>query len=188
VDTEALKKSLLKKFQEVSGDRLQKIQLGVIELEKPTAAEAAEEVARELHTMKGEARMLGLAAVGQVAHACEDLLKANREGRAATQVATDLLLQACDALSDLIDDLAGAQSGTEISAAICQALARASGAPVPPLHPGGKAPSGLKAPPPPPPPEKRAPAVPPAEPPPQPAPAAAAPEGAPAADDPAAAQ
>ncbi|HVE87632.1 MAG TPA: response regulator [Myxococcales bacterium] len=189
MDTEALKKSLLKKFQEVSGDRLQKIQLGVIELEKPTAAEAAEEVARELHTMKGEARMLGLSAVGQMAHAAEDLLKANREGRAATQVATDLLLQACDALSDLIDDLAGAQSGTEISAAICQALARASGAPVPPLHPGGKAPSGLKAPPPPPPPpEKRAPAVPPAEPPPQPAPAAAAPEGAPAADEPAAAQ
>ena len=147
MDTEALKKSLLKKFQEVSGDRLQKIQLGVIELEKPTAAEAAEEVARELHTMKGEARMLGLSAVGQMAHACEDLLKANREGRAPTQVATDLLLQACDALSDLIEDLAGAYGGTELSTSICQALARASGAPLPPLHPGGKAGSGPKRPP-----------------------------------------
>jgi len=146
LDTDALKKSLLKKFQEVSGDRLQKIQLGVIELEKPTAAEAAEEVARELHTMKGEARMLGLSAVGQLAHACEDLLKANREGRAATSVATDLLLQACDALSDLIEDLPGAQAGSDASAAICQSLAMASGAPVPPLNPK-RAPSGPKVPP-----------------------------------------
>lgn len=151
MDTEALKKSLLKKFQEVSGDRLQKIQLGVIELEKPTAAEAAEEVARELHTMKGEARMLGLAAVGQMAHACEDLLKANREGRAATNVAADLLLQACDALADLIEDLSGAQAGNEASAAICQALAKASGAPLPPLNPArpGSGPKVAPRPPPP---------------------------------------
>jgi len=147
VDTEALKKSLLKKFQEISGDRLQKIQLGVLELEKATGAAAADEVARELHTMKGEARMLGLSAVGQLAHACEDLLKAHREGRASTAVATDLLLQGCDALSDLLDDMAGAQSGTEASASICEVLARAAGAPIPPLHPGGKASSGLKTPP-----------------------------------------
>jgi chemotaxis protein histidine kinase CheA len=146
LDTEALKKSLLKKFQEVSGDRLQKIQLGVIELEKPTAAEAAEEVARELHTMKGEARMLGLAAVGQIAHACEDLLKATREGKTAANVATDLLLQACDALSDLIEDIAAATSGNDFSLVICQSLAGASGAKVPPLHPGRSG-SGPKVPP-----------------------------------------
>src|SRR5437868_6593168 len=146
MDTEALKKSLLKKFQEVTADRLQKIQLGVLDLEKETAAQAAEDVARELHTMKGEARMLGLAAVGQLAHACEDLLKANREGRAATSVATDLLLQACDALSDLIEDIPGAQAGSGASAAICQALAAASGAPIPPLNPR-RAPSGPKVPP-----------------------------------------
>ena len=79
MDTEALKKSLLSKFVEVTGDRLQTIQLGAIDLEKADAAQAAENVARELHTMKGEARMLGLAAVGQLAHACEDLLKANRD-------------------------------------------------------------------------------------------------------------
>ena len=101
MDTEALKKSLLKKFEEVTADRLTKIQLGAIDLEKPNAAQAADEVARELHTMKGEARMLGLAAVGQVAHAAEDLLKASREGKAKTSVATDLLLRACDVVTDL---------------------------------------------------------------------------------------
>ncbi len=136
MDTEALKKSLLKKFVEVTGDRLQKIQLGVIDLEKPTAAQAADDVARELHTMKGEARMLGLAAIGQLAHAAEDLLKAMREGKATTRVATDLLLRACDSLSDLLEDTGGAQAGTDATLAMVSALAEASGHPVPALHPG----------------------------------------------------
>ncbi|MFL5352419.1 hybrid sensor histidine kinase/response regulator [Archangium sp.] len=127
MDTESLKKSLLSKFQEVSADRLQKIQLGVLDLEKPTADQAADEVARELHTMKGEARMLGLAAIGQLAHAAEDVLKAERDGRTATEVATDLLLRACDTISDLLEDSEGAQSGTPASQEMVEALASASG-------------------------------------------------------------
>ena len=77
MDTEALKKSLLTKFVEVTQDRLQAIQLGVLDLEKAEAERGAEAVARELHTMKGEARMLGLAAIGQLAHCCEDVLRAD---------------------------------------------------------------------------------------------------------------
>src|SRR5688572_15838455 len=135
MDTEALKRSLLKKFQEVTADRLQKIQLGVIDLEKPTAAQAAEDVARELHTMKGEARMLGLAAIGQLAHAAEDLLKSERDGKTPTRVATDLLLRACDTLSDLVDDLPSAQTGTPATEQMCTDMAQVSGHPVPSLGP-----------------------------------------------------
>ncbi|HEX8697936.1 MAG TPA: response regulator [Myxococcaceae bacterium] len=134
MDTEALKKSLLKKFQEVSADRLQKIQLGVLDLEKPNAEQAADDVARELHTMKGEARMLGLAGIGQLAHAAEDVLRAEREKKAATEVATDLLLRACDTLSDLLEDLPAAHTGTPASEEMCKALAAASGSPIPPLN------------------------------------------------------
>jgi len=134
MDTEALKKSLLKKFQEVSADRLQKIQLGVLDLEKPNAEQAADDVARELHTMKGEARMLGLAGIGQLTHAAEDVLRAEREGKAATEVATDLLLRACDTLSDLLEDLPAAHTGTPSSEEMCKALAAASGSPIPPLN------------------------------------------------------
>ncbi|WP_224371272.1 hybrid sensor histidine kinase/response regulator [Hyalangium versicolor] len=148
MDTEALKKSLLKKFQEVTADRLQKIQLGVLDLEKETAEQAAEDVARELHTMKGEARMLGLAAIGQLAHAAEDVLRAEREGKTATEVATDLLLRACDVLSDLIEDLPAAHTGTPISEEMVQALAAASGHPAPTLS--GKAAPAKPAPTPPP--------------------------------------
>jgi two-component system chemotaxis sensor kinase CheA len=133
MDTQSLKKSLLQKFQEVSADRLQKIQLGVLDLEKPTADQAADEVARELHTMKGEARMLGLAAIGQLAHAAEDVLRAERDGRTATEVATDLLLRACDTISDLLEDTEGAQSGTPASQEMVEALSAASGHAPPPI-------------------------------------------------------
>ncbi|MDC0707892.1 response regulator [Stigmatella sp. ncwal1] len=148
MDTEALKKSLLKKFQEVTADRLQKIQLGVLDLEKDNADQAADDVARELHTMKGEARMLGLAAIGQLAHAAEDMLRAERDGKTATEVATDLLLRACDVLSDLTDDLPGAHTGTEASEEMCKTLASVSGHPMPPL--GNKPPQPRPAPSPPP--------------------------------------
>ena len=141
MDTEALKKSLLKKFQEVTADRLQKIQLGVIDLEKPTAAQAAEDVARELHTMKGEARMLGLPAIGHLAHAAEDLLRSEREGKTATRLAADLLLRACDTLSDLIDDLAVAQTGGPDVDEMCRALSAASGHALPVGAPGSHAPA-----------------------------------------------
>jgi two-component system chemotaxis sensor kinase CheA len=137
MDTEALKKSLLKKFQEVTADRLQKIQLGVLDLEKETAAQAADDVARELHTMKGEARMLGLGAIGQLAHCAEDVLRSEREGKTATQVATDLLLRACDVLSDLIEDMPAAHMGTPASEEMVKALVDASGHPAPPVS--GKA-------------------------------------------------
>lgn len=134
MDTEALKKSLLKKFQEVTADRLQKIQLGVLDLEKETADQAADDVARELHTMKGEARMLGLAAIGQLAHAAEDVLRAEREGRTATEIATDVMLRACDVLSDLIEDLSGANTGTSASEDIVRAMAEVSGQAAPAIH------------------------------------------------------
>ncbi|NPD24188.1 hybrid sensor histidine kinase/response regulator [Corallococcus exiguus] len=135
MDTEALKKSLLKKFQEVTADRLQKIQLGVIDLEKETAEQAADDVARELHTMKGEARMLGLAAIGQLAHAAEDVLRAEREGKTATETATDVMLRACDVLSDLLEDLDAAHTGSSATEEMVKALSEVSGHPVPALGP-----------------------------------------------------
>ncbi len=142
MDTEALKKSLLTKFVEVTHDRLQTIQLGVLELEKPDAARAAENGARELHTMKGESRMLGLPAIGQIAHASEDLLKAWTERKVDARIATDLLLHACDAVSDLLDDPNGAKEGTPASTQLVEKLTQTAGTPIPPLKPPPSAPRG----------------------------------------------
>src|SRR5262249_16046098 len=135
MDTEAIKKSLLKKFQEVSADRLQKIQLAVLQLEKPESHQAAESVARELHTMKGEARVLGLSGIGQLVHGAGDVLGTAPPGKTPARVATDLLLRACDAVSDLLEDTRGAHTGTAGSLAMCESLAQISGSPLPALHP-----------------------------------------------------
>ncbi|QSQ15900.1 hybrid sensor histidine kinase/response regulator [Myxococcus landrumensis] len=181
MDTEALKKSLLKKFQEVTADRLQKIQLGVLDLEKETADQAADDVARELHTMKGEARMLGLAAIGQIAHAAEDVLRAEREGRTATEIATDVMLRACDVLSDLIEDLSGANLGTSASEEMVRAMEGVSGQAAPPLPGARPAPTPPPVPAAQPPPVAAAPVAPVAH---APAPVAAPPSALPAAHAP----
>lgn len=131
MNNEALRKSLLKKFQEVSSDRLQKIQNAVLELDQANGAQALGTVGRELHTMKGEARMLGLPAIGQLAHAAEDLLRSLQEKRTSPAAAADLLLRTCDCLSDLVADSEAAQKGLPSSEATLKALAEASGSGVP---------------------------------------------------------
>lgn len=140
MDTEALKRSLLEKFVVGTRDRLEKIGLGVLDLEKESPEKAAEDVARELHTMKGEARMLGLSAIGQVAHSAEDVLKSRLDGKLPPPQATDLLLRACDEISDLLDNPDGAQNGTESSSKLVESMAQTSGHAVPPLHPNRPAP------------------------------------------------
>lgn len=128
MDTEALRKSLLSKFREVTSDRLEKIGLALLALEKdPAAAAPAEDIARELHTMKGESRMLALPRIGELAHACEDLLKASREGRTSNEVSTDLLLQACDLIGELIEDVDRAEKPNDAVAAMCEGLTKAAG-------------------------------------------------------------
>lgn len=131
MNNEALRKSLLKKFQEVSSDRLQKIQNAVLELDQGDPAQATGAVGRELHTMKGEARMLGLPAVGQLAHAAEDLLRSFQEKKIPAGTAADLLLRACDSLTDLVQDSEASQKGSPASEATLRALAGASGKAVP---------------------------------------------------------
>jgi chemotaxis protein histidine kinase CheA len=144
VNTEDLKKSLLTKFVEVTQDRLQTIQLGALDLEKPSSAIASEAIARDLHTMKGESRMLGLAAIGQLAHACEDLLKAWKDGKVDARKATDTLLHGCDAVADLLDNLEGAKEGTTASNEIATRISALSGVALPPLKPASRAPAPRK--------------------------------------------
>lgn len=133
MNTEALRQSLLAKFREVSADRLERIGLSLVALEREGAAAGpeADDLARELHTMKGEARMLALPRIGELAHASEDLLKAARDGRAPLAAAADLLLQASDAIAELLEDLPSAERPNERAAALLAALTQASGAPAP---------------------------------------------------------
>ncbi|HET8631276.1 MAG TPA: Hpt domain-containing protein [Thermomicrobiales bacterium] len=69
------------------------------------------------HTIKGGAAMLGLAAVGALAHALEDALARLRDGRRTLDAAgADLLFRALDALRALVDRPAGDDGAAEPSA------------------------------------------------------------------------
>ena len=75
--SEEIRQKLLPRFRETTADRVEKISTALLELERGAAApDAGEELARELHTLKGEARMMGFVGISTVVHAAEDLLKA----------------------------------------------------------------------------------------------------------------
>src|SRR5512138_3269322 len=113
--SDELRKKLLPKFRETTGDRIEKIQGILLDLEKRTAApDDLQELARELHTIKGEARIMGFVGISQVIHAAEDLLKS--VAASPTGEAVDALLKVCDAVPPLID--APVDGGPEAAAMV----------------------------------------------------------------------
>lgn len=91
---------LLATFRAEVEERVASLQTGLLQLEThPSPRQVVAGLFRDAHTVKGSARMLGLTAVLQVAHRCEDVLGAVRDGRfAARRDIIDLLLAACDAV------------------------------------------------------------------------------------------
>jgi len=100
--SEEIRQKLLPRFRETTVDRVEKISESLLALERGQAApELREELARELHTLKGEARMMGFVGISGVVHAAEDLLKATPPGSAGDRV--DALLKACDAIPAMLE-------------------------------------------------------------------------------------
>ena len=100
--SEEIRQKLLPRFRETTADRVEKISAALLELERDGArADLSEELARELHTLKGEARMMGFVGISSVVHAAEDLLKVSAPESAADRL--DALLKACDAILPMLD-------------------------------------------------------------------------------------
>lgn len=100
--SEEIRQKLLPRFRETTADRVEKISAALLELERGGAgAEVSAELARELHTLKGEARMMGFVGISTVVHAAEDLLKALPAAAPGDRL--DALLKACDAIVPLLD-------------------------------------------------------------------------------------
>ncbi len=86
--SEEIRQKLLPRFRETTADRVEKISTALLALERGEATpELSQEVARELHTLKGEARMMGFLGISTVVHAAEDLLKALPAGSAGERLA-----------------------------------------------------------------------------------------------------
>ncbi len=113
---EEIRQKLLPRFREMTTDRVERISSALLELEKGAGgAELQEELARELHTLKGEARMMGFVGISAVVHAAEEVLKA--AGASPPKASLQALLEACDAMLPLIDQPAdGGAEAVELTA------------------------------------------------------------------------
>ena len=100
--SEEIRQKLLPRFRETTADRVEKISTALLALERGEGTpELSQELARELHTLKGEARMMGFVGISTVVHAAEDLLKALPAERPGDRL--DALLKACDAIVPLLE-------------------------------------------------------------------------------------
>jgi two-component system chemotaxis sensor kinase CheA len=129
--SEEIRQKLLPRFRETTADRVEKISAALLELERGSAsADLVEELARELHTLKGEARMMGFVGISSVVHAAEDLIKALGPESPAGRL--DALLKACDAIVPMLDAPA---DGGDAAATLAGSLRALIGA-APPARPG----------------------------------------------------
>ncbi|RKZ37917.1 MAG: hypothetical protein DRQ37_00695, partial [Gammaproteobacteria bacterium] len=72
--------------------------------ESPGAENVIDELQRELHTLKGGARMVGLMPLGDISHDAESLLKRVTEGElAASEELVDLIQIAYDRINEMLD-------------------------------------------------------------------------------------
>src|SRR5881409_970954 len=118
---------LLATFRAEVEERVASLSAGLLQLEShPSPRQVIAGLFRDAHTVKGSARMLGLTGVLQVAHRCEDVLGALRDGRfEVRRDIVDLLLAACDGITSAmpgVDDPAPEEHLTALAEALGRVL------------------------------------------------------------------
>ncbi len=107
---------ILQEFMIESLEHVSEAESDLLGVQGDDAAEKINSIFRAFHSIKGTAVMLGLAHIQRLARMDEDILAEAREGRITiTGGCTDLLLQSCDTLREMIESLEGAQPGDELS-------------------------------------------------------------------------
>ena len=87
------REKLLKQFRELVGVRLERVNRRIMELETGASLEAGRTVLRELHGLKGEARMMGFDDINAVVHEMEELVRSTeRAEHALSERSIDLLV------------------------------------------------------------------------------------------------
>ena len=95
--------SLIEKFRGVALDRVEKMNTLLVEIERDRADTAIDELQREIHTLKGEAKMMGFADVNLVAHLTEHLiLDATTREFDVPAVVTETMFEGLDILRALL--------------------------------------------------------------------------------------
>ncbi len=101
--------ALIEKFRSVGLERIEQMNSLLVELERcPDDAEILDELMREVHTIKGEAKMMGFADINLVAHQTENLLlTAVDDDRLCDDAPVDLIFQGFDLMRALLTKSAG---------------------------------------------------------------------------------
>src|SRR5690554_4037141 len=101
--------ALIEKFRSVALERLERMNALLVNLERtPDDPEAVGEILREIHTLKGEAKMMGFADVNLVAHQTEHLLLDKPTGAYITEPArVELIFEGLDLMRALMTKSAG---------------------------------------------------------------------------------
>lgn len=114
-------------YKEASADHIQKIESGLLHLEKnPLDQAQLEQLLRETHSLKGDSRMLGVKDVETLTHQLEDILGGVKRGeRVLTPPVFECLYQGLDAVRKIAHEAVTGQSA-EIS--VFHVLAQLMGA------------------------------------------------------------
>src|SRR5262249_31768559 len=98
-------------FRDETAENVRALNEGLLALESisegaPERRELIDAIFRAMHTIKASARLLGSEDIGRIAHTCEHILGAVREGRRELdQALADDLLRGGDAILELINAL-----------------------------------------------------------------------------------
>lgn len=113
-----VKTKLREKFRDVTLDRLRVLNHGILELEKGIREETLiNQIMREIHTLKGESRMMGFSNINLISHKVEDLLKSlqSRDFRFQSGE-SDLLFESLDSIGQLVQEKTDDETPVNVSA------------------------------------------------------------------------
>ena len=97
--------SFIPKFVDENRDRVQKLNQAILVFEKDVSnLELLKEIMREVHTLKGTARMMGFSDVVTLSHKVEDIFVRIKEGGLQpTKRLYDVVFQALDMLTNMVE-------------------------------------------------------------------------------------
>lgn len=116
MSAEAIRQKLLGRFQQVARDRANRLATVLHQIED-AGPDVLDELSRELHTLKGESRMMGFVGISKLVHAAEDLLGAGLHGPRL-----EGLRRACESIPMLLEEPPEGGPGAQSLLAELQAL------------------------------------------------------------------
>ncbi|MBM2833073.1 MAG: sensor histidine kinase CheA associated with MCPs of class [Candidatus Brocadiaceae bacterium] len=97
--------SFIPKFVDENRDRIQKLNRAILAFEKDASnLELLKEIMREVHTLKGTARIMGFVDIVTLSHKVEDMfVKVKEGGLQSTKGLYDIVFQALDMIANMVE-------------------------------------------------------------------------------------